>query len=210
MPMLTATREKGQPDVVPEAWIRPVRQPLDAAVAEGKRHYAARSPTDGGVEGWWIPKYVADANPAIKTVDDALKYPELFPRWKTRAGVRCTTARRAGAAPSPPTTPSRPGVAQRKIFVLLDTGSAAGLDGSIAKACERKEGWLGQCCAPTAVLGRYEMVKLDVGVPHHKAAFETCNAQANCDKPTKTDWARAEVSIVVTDRFQKEGDPAVT
>jgi glycine betaine/proline transport system substrate-binding protein len=61
MPTLTAMMEKGQPDVAPEAWINAVRQPLDAAVAEGRLHYAAESLKDGGVDGWWIPKYLADA-----------------------------------------------------------------------------------------------------------------------------------------------------
>lgn len=79
MPTLTAMMEKGQPDVAPEAWVNAVRQPLDAAVKEGKLHYGAQSLKDGGVEGWWIPKFVADANPDIKTIDDALKRPELFP-----------------------------------------------------------------------------------------------------------------------------------
>ena len=84
MPTLTAMMEKGQPDVAPEAWINAVRQPLDAAVKEGKLHYAARSLTDGGVEGWWIPKYLADAHPDIKTIDDALKHPELFPSVESK------------------------------------------------------------------------------------------------------------------------------
>ena len=36
-------------------------------------------------------------------------------------------------------------------------GSAAGLDGSIAKAYENKEPWLGYYWAPTAILGKYPM-----------------------------------------------------
>ena len=99
--------------------------------------------------------------------------------------------------------------AEKKGFVLVDTGSAAGLDGSIAKAYERKQGWLGYYWAPTSILGKYQMVKLDAGVPHDKAAFEACNAKAECANPVKTDWARAEVFTVVTDRFKKAGGPAV-
>lgn len=55
-----------------------MRQPLDAAVKSGQLHYAAQA-KDGGVEGWWIPQYVAEANPSIKTIDDALKRSDLFP-----------------------------------------------------------------------------------------------------------------------------------
>ncbi len=209
MPTLTAMMEKGQPDVAPEAWVNAVRQPLDAAVKEGKLHYAAKSLTDGGVEGWWIPKYLADANPTVKTIDDALQHPELFPSVENKkkgavhncpSGWNCqlTTGNAFKAWD-----------AAKKGFLLVDTGSAAGLDGSIAKAYERKEGWLGYYWAPTSILGKYEMVKLDAGVPHDKDAWEACNAKIDCDKPTKNDWARAEVYTVITDRFQKAGGPAV-
>ena len=92
--------------------------------------------------------------------------------------------------------------------MLVDTGSAAGLDGSIAKANERKQGWLGYYWAPTAILGKYNMVKLDAGVPHDKTAFESCNTKTECDKPEKTDWAKSEVFTVVTERFKKIAGPA--
>jgi glycine betaine/proline transport system substrate-binding protein len=209
MPTLTAMMEKGQPDVAPEAWINAVRQPLDAAVKDGKLHYAARSLIDGGVEGWWIPKYVADANPDIKTIDDALKRPDLFPSAEnTKKGAvhNCPSGWNCQLTTG---NAFKAWGAADKGFLLVDTGSAAGLDGSIAKAYERKEGWLGYYWAPTSILGRYDLVKLDAGVPHDKEAFEACNSKAECDKPVKTDWARAEVFTVVTDRFQKAGGPAV-
>ena len=208
MPTLTAMMEKGQPDVAPEAWVNAVRQPLDAAVKEGKLHYAAQSLKDGGVEGLWIPKYVADANPDIKTIEDALKRPDLFPSAEDKkkgalhncpSGWNCQLT--TGNA-------FKAWGAADKGFLLVDTGSAAGLDGSIAKAYERKEGWLGYYWAPTSILGKYDMVKLDAGVPHDKDAWENCNSKAECDNPIKSDWARAEVYTVITDRFQKAGGPA--
>ena len=208
MPTLTAMMEKGKPDVAPEAWINAVRQPLDAAVAEGRLHYAAESLKDGGVEGWWIPKYLADANPDIKTIDDALKRPELFPAPESKgkggiyncpAGWNCQLT--TGAA-------FKAWGAASKGFVLVSTGSSAGLDGSIAKAYERKQGWLGYYWAPTSILGKYEMVKLDAGVPFDKDGFEGCNTKADCEKPVKSDWAKAVVFTVVTDRFKTAGGPA--
>ncbi len=209
MPTLTAMMEKGQPDVAPEAWINAVRQPLDAAVQEGKLHYAARALQDGGIEGWWIPKYLADANPTIKTIDDALARPELFPSSENRGKGAVHNCPSGWNCQLTTGNAFKAWGASDKGFVLVDTGSAAGLDGSIAKAYERKQGWLGYYWAPTSILGKYDMVKLDAGYPHDKEAFETCNSKADCDKPTKTDWARAEVFTVVTDRFSKAGGPAV-
>lgn len=208
MPTLTAMMEKGQPDIAPEAWINAVREPLDAAAREGRLHYAAKALTDGGIEGWWIPRYTADAHPEIKTIADALKRPELFPSSEAKgkgavhncpAGWNCQIT--TGNA-------FRAWDAAKQGFLLVDTGSAAGLDGSIAKAYERKEAWLGYYWAPTSILGKYEMVKLDAGVPHDAQAWVACNAKLDCDRPVRTDWARAEVFTVVTDRFKQAGGPA--
>ena len=209
MPTLTAMMEKGQPDVAPEAWVNAVRQPLDAAVKEGKLHYAAESLQDGGIEGLWIPKYVADAHPDIKTIDDALKHPELFPSAENKGKGAVHNCPSGWNCQLSTANAFKAWDGEKKGFVLLDTGSAAGLDGSIAKAYERKEGWLGYYWAPTSILGKYDMVKLDAGVPHDKEAWEKCNAVADCDKPIKNDWARAEVYTVITDRFDKAGGPAV-
>lgn len=209
MPTLTSMMEKGRPDVAPEAWINAVRRPLDEAVKAGRLHYAARSLSDGGIEGWWIPKYVADANPAIKTIDDALNRPDLFPSTEDKSKGAVHNCPSGWNCQLTTGNAFKAWEAEKKGFVLLDTGSAAGLDGSIAKAYERKQGWLGYYWAPTSILGKYEMVKLDAGVPHNKEAFETCNAKAECASPTRTDWARSEVFTVITDRFKKAGGPAV-
>lgn len=208
MPTLTAMMEKGQPDVAPEAWINAVREPLDTAVKEGRLHYAARSLKDGGVEGWWIPKYIADANPDIKTIDDALKHPELFPAPETKGKGAVHNCPSGWNCQITTGNAFKAWGAKDKGFVLVDTGSAAGLDGSIAKAYERKQGWLGYYWAPTSILGKYEMVKLDAGVPHDPQAWNQCNSKQECDKPGKSDWASAEVFTVVTDRFKKVGSPA--
>jgi glycine betaine/proline transport system substrate-binding protein len=209
MPTLTSMMEKGKPDVAPEAWINAIRQPLDAAVKEGRLHYAARSLEDGGVEGWWIPKYIADAHPDIKTIDDALKHPELFPSPEDKSKGAVHNCPSGWNCQLTTGNAFKAWGAAAKGFVLVDTGSAAGLDGSIAKAYERKQGWLGYYWAPTSILGKYPMVKLDAGVPHDKNAFEACNTKAECTNPVKTDWARSEVFTVITDRFKKAGGPAV-
>lgn len=207
-PTLTSMTEKGEPDVAPEAWINSMRETLDAAVDEGRLHYAAESLTDGGVEGWWIPDYIAAANPDIKTIDDALARPDLFPNpedpsrgavYNCPQGWNCqvTTANFYKAYG-----------ADEAGFDLFDTGSAAGLDGSIAKAFEREQGWLGYYWAPTAILGRYNMIRLDHGVPHDKAEWDRCTSLPDCTDPKKNAWAKSEVFTVVTDRFKQAGGPA--
>lgn len=210
MPTMTSMTEKGQPDIAPEMWINSVREPVEKAIQEGRLHYAAESLTDGGVEGFWIPKYLADAHPEIKTVDDALKHPALFPAPEDMSKGAVHNCPSGWNCQINTENAFRAWGAADKGFVLVDTGSAAGLDGSIAKAYERKQGWLGYYWAPTSILGKYAMTKLDAGVPHDDAEWLRCNAKADCADPKKNDWSRAKVYTLVTDRFKKQGGEAYT
>jgi glycine betaine/proline transport system substrate-binding protein len=207
-PTLTSMVEKGEPDVAPEAWINSMRTVLDAAVGEGRLFMASESLNEGGVEGWWVPKYIVDANPDIKTIADALKHPELFkdPENDGKGGVyNCPEGWNCRIST---TNLFKAYGAEAAGFNLVETGSAAGLDGSIAKAFERKEGWLGYYWAPTAILGKYEMVRLGHGVEHDKAAWDACTSIPDCADPKPNAWAKSEVFTVVTKRFKEVGGPA--
>jgi glycine betaine/proline transport system substrate-binding protein len=207
IPTLTSMTEKGQPDIAPEGWIDFMRDIMDKAVADGKLVYASKSLSDGGVQGWWIPKYLADAHPDIKTIDDALKHPELFPapEDKTKGAVYNGPPGWGGTVATAQFFKAYE--AEKNGFTLVDTGSAAGLDGSLAKAYERKEGWLGYYWEPTALLGKYPMVKLDHGVKFDAAEWKRCNTVADCPDPKKNDWEIAEVDTVVTKKFSEGAGP---
>lgn len=207
-PTLTSMIEKGEPDVAPEAWVNAMRTVLDQATDEGKLHYASESLSDGGVEGWWIPKYIADEHPEIKTVEDALAHPELFPHPDDASkgglyncpegwGCRTNTTQMFKAYDGP-----------EHNFELVETGSAAGLDGSIAKAYENEDPWFGYYWAPTALLGKYEMVKLDFPAEFNKEEWDNCITKPDCADPKPNAWTKSEVYTVVTDRFKQAGGPA--
>ena len=209
MPTFASMNEKGQPDMAPELWVNAVREPLDAAVKDGRMIEASKILSEGGIEGWWIPKFIADAHPDIKTVEDALKHPELFP-----APEDASKGAVFGCPPGwgcQPTTANlfKARKADEKGFALIDTGSAAGLDGSISNAYEKKQGWLGYYWAPTAILGKYDMVKLDDGVPLDRAAYDNCIAKADCADPKPNAYPVAEVFTVVTKGFAEKAGPSI-
>ena len=79
VPTLTSMAEKGQPDIAPEAWVSLQPEIVKQGLEGGKVVAAAKILSDGAVQGWWIPKYVAEANPDLKTIPDLFKHPELFP-----------------------------------------------------------------------------------------------------------------------------------
>src|SRR3546814_2676698 len=61
----------GEPDLAPEFWVNAVRGELAKATGENRLATGAEILADGAVEGWWIPKFIADANPEIRSVQDA-------------------------------------------------------------------------------------------------------------------------------------------
>ncbi|MEF2070665.1 ABC transporter substrate-binding protein [Consotaella aegiceratis] len=203
MPTFASMTEKGQPDIAPEMWVNQFREQIDAAAKEGRVTFAAEALSDGGEEGWWIPQYLADEHPDIQKVSDALKHPELFPSpedpskgaiYNCPAGWGCqiTTANLFKAYD-----------ASDKGFVLVDTGSAAGLDGSIAKAYGGKKGWLGYYWAPTAILGKYPMKKLDFDAEHDADEWQNCTTVADCADPKINAWTKSEVFTIVTPSVEK-------
>jgi glycine betaine/proline transport system substrate-binding protein len=180
VPTITSMVEKGEPDLAPEGWIDLLPDVVSKGLDEGKIVSGAWSLSDGGVQGWWIPKYVADAHPDIKTIDDALKHPELFPAPEDPSKGAVHNGPQGWGGTLVTTQLFKAYEAEKAGFVLVDSGSAAGHDGSIAKAYERQQGWLGFYWAPTALLGKYEMVKLDHGVPYDEAEWKRCNTVADC------------------------------
>jgi glycine betaine/proline transport system substrate-binding protein len=209
MPTFTSMNEKAEPDMAPELWVNAVKVALDKAVEEDRMVIAAPMLSDGGVEGWWIPKYIADAHPDIKTVEDALAHPELFPApedpsrgavYNCPAGWNCQISTE---------NLFKAYDAESKGFDLIDTGSAAGLDGSIANAYEREQGWLGYYWAPTSVMGKYEMVALDAGVPNDKEMWDACTSQADCADPKPNAYPVSDVFTVVTKGFAEKAGVAM-
>lgn len=209
VPTITSMFEKGEPDVAPEGWVDLLPDVANKGLQENKIVAAGEALSDGGDQGWWIPKYVADANPDIKTIDDALARPELFPAPEDPSmGAVYNGPQGWGGTVVTGQLFKAYGAADKK-FTLVDTGSAAGLDGSVARAYERNEGWLGFYWAPTALLGKYEMVKLDFGAPADAAEWRRCNTVADCPDPKKNAWPKDRVDTLVTKAFTERVDPAV-
>ncbi|WP_237154781.1 ABC transporter substrate-binding protein [Oryzibacter oryziterrae] len=209
VPTITSMVEKGQPDIAPEGWVDLLPEVVNRGIAEGKLVKTVDALSDGGVQGWWVPKYIVDAHPDIKTIDDVLKHPELFPDPEDSSKGAITNGPQGWGGTVVTAQLYKAYGAEAAGFNLVDSGSSAGLDGSIAKAYERKEGWVGYYWAPTALLGKYEMVKLGHGVPADAAEWKRCNTVADCPDPKKNDWPMDHVSTLVTKGFADKAGPDV-
>lgn len=210
VPTITSMVERGDPDVAPEGWIDLVPELLTRGLEEGRIIAGAIAITDGAVQGWWIPSYIVEANPDIETIDDALQHPELFPDPEDADRGAIHNGPQGWGGTVVTSQLYKAYDAEEAGFRLVDTGSSAGLDGSIARAYEREEGWIGYYWSPTALLGRYDMVKLDHGVPLDEAEWERCNTILECPDPQKNDWPADTVQTLMTADFaERAGDDIV-
>ena len=192
----------------PELWINAVRNPLAMATKEGRLHSVNDGPITGLGEGWWIPPHTAKKYPELKTVLDILKRPDLFPYQEDKSkgafigcpagwGCQLTNANLFRAFKM-----------KEKGWVLVDPGSAAGLDGSMAKAVERGQNWFGYYWSPTALVGKLGIVKVPFGVPFVGSEhWDGCivKAEQDCADPKPSAWTKSEVHTVVSDKFMKSG-----
>lgn len=209
VPTITSMAEKGQPDVAPEGWVDLLPEVVSRGISEGRLVEGAQALPDGGIQGWWIPKYIADAHPDIKTIGDVLKHPELFPAPEDPSkGAVINGPQGWGGTVVTAQLFKAFGAASHN-FTLVDTGSAAGLDGSLAKAYERNHGWVGYYWAPTSLLGKYEMVKLGFGVPYDAAEWKRCDTKADCPDPKPNAWPVDHVYTLMSKRFADRAGPDV-
>jgi glycine betaine/proline transport system substrate-binding protein len=164
-------------------------------------------------EGWWIPKYTQENHPKLKTVLDILDRPDLFPYAEDSSKGAFVGCPAGWGCQLVNANLFRAFGMKEKGWVLVDPGSAAGLDGSMAKAVERRQNWLGYYWSPTSMIGKYNMQPVDFGVPFIGAEhWDGCIAKSEqeCEDPKPSAWTVSEVHTVITDSFKQRDSAAVS
>ncbi|GGI74957.1 ABC transporter substrate-binding protein [Shewanella gelidii] len=208
MPTSTSMIEKGEPDIAPEMWNNSVKELIEKGVAAKRIAVTAPSLADGGEEGFWVPQYMVDKDPSLATIAGVMANAALFEHpedddrsafYGCPAGWGCQLSAE---------NLYRALDLESAGFDLIDPGSGAGLAGAIARAYERNKPWFGYYWAPTAVLGKYKMVKVDFGTGVDVEHFRNCIGQAECENPRVSMYPSADVNTVVTTEFA-ESSPII-
>ncbi len=195
---VTSLAENNEPDVVPELWVNsaPLYNQLEA---EGKAITAANVFSDGGTEAWFVPDYVVSEHPELATIDGILANPELvggrFHNCPDGWGCRIANDNLVKAFDF-----------AGHGMEVFNHGSGETLAAAMASAYENKEPFFGYMYGPTAVLGRYPMVAVDMGP--YVADVHACNQTVDCATPEKSSYPAAPVLTVVTADFA-ERNPEV-
>jgi glycine betaine/proline transport system substrate-binding protein len=203
VPTFTSMNEKGEPDVAPELWSNSLRIPLDVAKEEG-RLIASNVFSQGGEEGWFIPEATLTANPELKTWEDVIARPDLFPNPENPDRGALVGCPAGWACQIVNQNLYKAYDMEAKGWDLIDPGSSAGLDAVINKAVNDGDNILSYYWAPTAILGKLPMYMLEPNVDHDKSEWETCTGVADCADPKVNAWGFSYVETVVTDNFAQE------
>lgn len=198
VPAIASLAETGEPDIVTELWTSYTPVYFDLR-DEGKVLELSKVLSDGGVEGWWIPAYLAEEHPELATLEGIKANPALvggrFHDCPAGWGCDVTNLNNMKASELVEAGVER-----------FQHGSGETLATSIASAYESREPWFGYYWAPTSVLGSYPMVPVETA-PYDEASHD-CNSREDCETPALSAYPRADVVTAATAGFV-EREPEV-
>lgn len=196
---ITSITETGEPDILTEVWANSTPA-YPGLLAEGKLIESADVLSDGGVEAWWIPAYLAESNPELTT-------------WE---GIMANPAAVGGKFHDCPSGWACDIINNNNLIALgaeasglerFQHGSGETLQTSIAAAYAEEAPWFGYYWAPTAVLGKYPMVAVTVG--EYDADAHVCNGDVDCANPQYSAYPASKVVTAVAGGFpDREPDAA--
>ena len=191
-PAVTSLSENNEPDIVPEMWTNSAGDAYKKLKENGKIVELTSVLDPGGVEGWWIPTYLAEAHPELTTLDGILANPELvggmFNNCPDGWGCRLVNDNLARAFDL-----------EGNGIEVFNHGSGETLSTSMASAYESEEPWFGYYWGPTTPLGKFDMTSVDMGA--YDEAAHTANQNADNPDPKPSAFPTAPVLTVMTKDF---------
>lgn len=196
IPALTSLAENNEPDIVTELWVNSAGAAYDKLKEDGVITDLTKVLKPGGLEAWWIPTYLAEEHPELKTIQGILDNPELVGNRFNNCpdgGWVCNIINRNIA---------RAFGFDKAGIQVYDHGGGETLAASLASAYEAKEPWFGYYWEPTALMGRFDMTMVDIGDVNLEA--HEANLIADVVNPQPSAYPPSLVYTVATTRFVDE------
>lgn len=192
-PAITSVAENNEPDIITELWLNSVGDVYNTLKDEGKIVELAPVLDPGGVEGWWVPTYLADKHPELKTIEGVLENPELvgnmFNNCPDGWGCRIRNDNLARALDL-----------EGHGIEVFNHGSGETLGTSIAAAFESREPWFGYYWGPTVVMGKYDLTRVSLG--EYDPEIDAANQNPDTPNPQVTEFPNAPIYTAVTTDFE--------
>ncbi len=153
---------QGDVDVDMESWHSNFPEAYQKGIDSGDMVDLGKNMPDAP-QGWWVPRYVVEGPdalaPELNSVADLPKYADLFrdPEDRSKGLIYGGVAGWSQMAISEQIFED---FGLEDTFNLGIAGSNAALAGTMAGAYAKGEAWVGYYWAPTAILGKLDMVRL--------------------------------------------------
>jgi glycine betaine/proline transport system substrate-binding protein len=182
----------GQPAVAPEMWTTRIAEVWNAGIEAQMVRPAAPTYEDGNLEGWFIPDYLATAQPGMTNAAGlAVELPKLGatkPRF-----ISCPIDWACAVI-------NRNLLTAHGLTELVDVVEPANrfeMDTLIAEAVSKQEPFLFYYWQPNAVLAQFAFSALDMGAFDEAAA--QCLAKRDCPTPTPSAFAADSVVTALSE-----------
>ena len=157
-PALETALSQNDIQVIGEQWVG--RSPImEQAIAQNKVAVIGDTLKGGATQGWYVPKYVLDENPGLRSYQDLPKYAELF---KDPEDPRKSRFMNCPSGWTCEIFNSRllKNTGLDSIFNNAHPGTGAALDAEIASAFEQHKPLLFYYWQPTGLMAKYDFAPL--------------------------------------------------
>lgn len=206
VPTSSSMLARGTPAVAPELWTSTIEEPWQQGIENGTVVQLGDAISDGTVEGWFIPRYVQEANPELRTAEAVIARPDLFPDPEQPDQGRLYSCP-PGWACELSTSALFEAYDMEDKWNLFSPGSGGALDASIARAFLRNEPILFYYWGPTAILGKFDAVQLDLG--ETRPDVYACNTDPDCDEPAGKTAYPSSPAVIGAAKWIETEAPAV-
>lgn len=198
--------EKGDIDVLMEAWTNNIQKIYNQAIKAGTVKEVGVNFNDD-MQGFYVPTYMIKGDPKrgikpitpnLKTVQDLSKYAKVFQDPTDPSKGRIYGAPSSWAVDKIMQTKVKT-YGLDKEYNYFHPGSSAALAASIEKAYKAGKPWVGYYWSPTWILGKYKMTLLK----------EPAYDKKTWDKNKGTAFPADKVTIAVNSKFAKQAPDVV-
>ncbi|MET3927985.1 glycine betaine ABC transporter substrate-binding protein [Devosia sp. 2618] len=183
----------GQPAVAPEMWITRIAEVWNAGVEAQMLRPAAPTYVETQFEGWFIPAFLATAQPQLRSVAGLAA---MIPTLNGGAPVRliscpvdwaCAVINRNLVT----------ALGLTNLVEIVEPANRFEMDTLIAEAVSKREPVLFYYWQPNAVLAQFDFVPLDMGPYDEEAA--KCLARVACEAPKASAFVSENVVVALAE-----------
>jgi glycine betaine/proline transport system substrate-binding protein len=187
-----------QPAIAPEMWIARIPEIWNSATSAGSVRPVANTYLGGPMEGWFVPKFVADAHPELFKAEQLFDMRDIFGGVGRSRFVSCPADWACSVI-------NRNLLKAFRLPVIFRTEEPAdrfALDQTLADAISRREPIVLYYWQPNAAIAQFGLKPLEMGLYNPDAW--PCLGTLDCPAPQQSSFPPEPVVIAVAQWLQDE------